>query len=90
MKAIVCCACEGVPLSAQATWRTISNEKAPISWAGKSRISVLLELLPPHSPIYERVLACSKNEGKFAYLFEWDLDGNVTKCYNLLNGKEIR
>lgn len=89
MKAIVTCACEGVPLSAQATWRVMSSEQMPITWSGH-RISVLLSLVPQGSPIYEHILACSKNSGKFAYLFDWDADGNIKKIYNLLSRKEIK
>lgn len=90
MNALVCCACEGVPLAAQATWRTMFKEKVPISWAGKNRISVLMDLVPPRSSVYSHLLALSKKDGKFAYAIEWDADGNITKMYNLLTKKEIK
>lgn len=90
MNAIVCCACEGVPLAAQATWRCISGEKTPISWAGKNRISVLMELVPQNSPVYNHLLALSKEDGKFAYMIDWDMDGNIRKLYNLITEKEIK
>lgn len=89
-EAIVCCACDGVPLASQAAYRVITKRKAPISWAGENRISVLLELLPPNSPVYQHVLALSKKSGKFSYFIEWDMDGNITRMYNLLNGKEVK
>lgn len=88
MRAIVCCKCQGVPKHAEAMYKVIKKEVAPIAWYGH-RLPVLLETLPQGTPIYEHVLACSKSTRKFAYLFEWDMDGKITKMYNLLNGKEI-
>lgn len=89
MKAIICCECAGIPLRAQAAYQVLFKEKAPITWKG-TRISVLMELVPQSSPIYEHLKALSNKQGKFAYAFEWDVDGNIKSKYNLLNGKEIK
>lgn len=90
MNAIVCCDCPSVPLAAKATYKVVTKQTPPIVWAGINRISVLLGLLPPSSPVYAHVLALSKKSGKFAYSIEWDMDGNITKMYNLLSRKEVK
>lgn len=90
MRAIVCCNCPGIPLAAKATCRVVTKAAAPIVWSGKNRISVLLSLVPQGSEIYQHLMACEKTTSKFAYLFEWDVDGMILKMYNLLSGKEIK
>lgn len=89
MKAIICCDCPGVPLSARATYRVVFREKTPLLWKG-NRISVLMELVPQSSPIYEHLKALSKQPGKFAYVLGWDMDGSIKSKYNLLTRKEIK
>lgn len=90
MRAIVCCNCPGIPLAAKATCRVVTKAAAPIVWFGKNRISVLLSLVPQGSEIYQHLMACAKTTNKFAYLFEWNVDGTLLKRYNLLSGKEIK
>lgn len=89
MRAIVCCKCSGIPQRAEAAYKVITKDTPLVAWYGH-RLPVLLESLPQGTPIYLHVLACSKSTRKFAYLFEWDIDGKVTKMYNLLNGKELK
>lgn len=89
MKGIITCECSGVPLTAKATYQVMFKEKAPLIWKG-TRISVLMELVPQSSPIYEHLKALSNKQGKFAYVFEWDVDGNIKSKYNLLTRKEIK
>ena len=89
MKALITCECAGIPLRAQAAYQVLFKEKCPLTWKG-TRISILMELVPQGSPIYEHLKALSNKQGKFAYAFEWDVDGNIKNKYNLLNGKEIK
>lgn len=83
---ILCCDCPGIPQRAEAAAK-IHSFRPPAMYIGKNAISGIAPTLPEEVRKYAQAL--TRNKEKFAYYFEYNIDGHVTFKYNLLTGKEV-
>ena len=88
-RVVVCCDCPGIPARARAAYAVKIKGELPDVVEGKNSICSMAERLPHGTPISEHIRALSKNKEKFAYYFEWEEDGTITKKYNLLTGRSV-
>lgn len=85
-KIVLCCDCPGVPQRAEAAARLLTHEY-PVMYIGKNSICRIFDQLT--GDMLEHAKALSRTKGKFAYYFEYALDGAIKLKYNLLTNKEV-
>lgn len=89
MKVILVCTCSGMKEKAEMAFKImLPNEELPQIYKGKDAI---LKFSDAHrdTNVGNYTKAISKQNGKFAYLVEFDEKGDVISIHNLATGKKV-
>lgn len=90
MKAVLVCSCPGIKAKAEASFQlNFSDEQMPTMYAGQSQISKLQDTLDLNTNIYRYVQSLNSGKSQFAYVIEWDYNGDVLSIFNLLTSKLV-
>lgn len=89
-KVILSCKCSGAPKYCESSFKsTFPDAPLPTFYLG-GKAADLFEFLPNPSEMRKQIEIILKKRGRYGFYYEYDEDGNVLKCWNLLKHKEVR
>ena len=89
MKAIVTCACAGAPKYCQSSYKVLfPNEELPTMYI-KEKAKAILESVPSTSELYEEVAKILRKKGRYGFYFEYNDQGEILDCWNLLKHRRV-
>ena len=89
MKIIAVCTCSGMKEKAEAAFKIMyPDEEVPKIYKGESQIRLLSDN-NPGTNLSRYLLAIAKKNGQFAYLIDYDDNGNIISNYDLKTGKRV-
>ena len=89
MKVIAVCTCSGMKEKAVSAYKIMfPDEKTPDIFRGDSAIRRLAEQ-NPNTNLSRYLLAIAKKNGRFAYLIDYDDNGDIISNYDLRTGKRV-
>lgn len=89
MRIIAVCTCSGMKEKAEAAFKIMHpDDKTPDIYKGDSAIRRLAEQ-NPNTNLSRYLLAIAKKNGQFAYLIDYDDNGDIISNYDLKTGKRV-
>ena len=90
MKAILTCVCAGAPKYCESSFKTLfPNEPLPHIYIKRNALAIY-EDIPNPSEMRTQIETILRKRGRYGYYYEYDEDGKVLKCWNLLKHKEVK
>jgi len=89
MRIIAVCTCSGMKEKAEAAFKIMHpDEELPIIYKGESQIRLASDN-NPGTNLSRYLLAIAKKHGRFAYLIDYDDNGDIISNYDLKTGKRV-
>ena len=89
MRVIAVCTCSGMKEKAEMAFKIMHpDEPLPKIYKGESSVRGLAEQ-NPNTNLSRYLLAIAKKNGQFAYLIDYDDNGDIISNYDLKTGKRV-
>lgn len=89
MKAIITCACAGAPKYCESAFKVLFPDEPLPKMYIKNKANDLLATLPLQSEVYTQVYLALKRKGRYGFYFEYDEEGHILDCWNLLKHRRV-